>query len=149
MKSLILYDSKTGCTKKCATYIHIQNNAEMLHINDFKDNIDNYDKIVLLSPIYMGQIKKTIKSFIDIHHDQLLTKKLTICLCAMNMDEYEVMLENNFDQDILSHANIVHAGGAYYFDKLNFIYRFIVKKITGITKSTETIKYDILDKINL
>jgi menaquinone-dependent protoporphyrinogen oxidase len=149
MKSIILYDSKYGSTKKCAQIIKENNKTEMVHIKDFSNDIKDYDSIVIMSPVYMGQIKKSIKTFLESNHHILLSKKLTICITAMNTDEYTDMLKRNFEQVILESADFIYAGGAYYFEKMNFIYRFIVKKIAGVSKTTESINYSKLKEIRL
>jgi len=148
MKSIILYESKTDTTKKCAQILKEENpDAKIERLSNFVDYIDEYESIVLLTPIYMGQINKKIKKFILKNHAKLLAKKLTILICSMNTQEYDNTVTNNFDEAIRNHASIIHAGGAYNFDKLNFLYKFIIKKMTGITKDVDEIKYEVIKKI--
>lgn len=150
MKSIILYESKTGTTKKCAELVKEMNSdTEIKRLTSFIEDIDDYESIVLLTPIYMGQINKKTKKFLLKNHTKLLTKKLTILICSMNTQEYENTIKNNFDEAIQNHARIMHVGGAYNFDKLNFIYKFIIKKMTGSTKDVDEIKYEVINKIRI
>lgn len=148
MKTIILYESKHGCTKKCATYIKEKNHFEnMVKISEFKDDLSMYDKIVIGTPVYVGQINKVVKAFVETNKEVLLTKEVHVFICAMNLDNYEQMLSMNFDESIRKHAKITHVGGAYDFKKLGWFSKLIVKKIAKIDHSVEDIKYDQLDLI--
>jgi menaquinone-dependent protoporphyrinogen oxidase len=148
MKTLIVYESKKGCTKKVATHIkERKQDAKLIQAKDNMESIERFEEIILLSPIYYGQINKYIKQFIEQHISILLVKEVTVVLCSMNNKEYETIVKTNFKDTLLDHANIIHAGGAYDFKKLNFLERFIVKKIAGVHQSLEDINYDILNTI--
>ena len=65
MKSIILYESKTGTTKKCAEILKETNpESKLIKLSNFVDQIDDYDTFVLLTPIYMGGINKKVKKFL-------------------------------------------------------------------------------------
>ncbi len=148
MKTIILYESKHGCTETCASYIKEKNNIqEMIKISDFKGNLGEYDRIMIGTPVYIGQINKKVQSFMTLHKDMLLKKEFDIFICGMNEENYEQMLIMNFDEDIRNHAKIIHAGGAYDFNKLGWFSKLIVKKIAKVDHSIESIKYDQLDSI--
>jgi len=150
MKSIILYESKTDTTKKCAKILKEENpDAKIEQLSNFVDDIDEYESIVLLTPIYMGKINKKIKKFILKNYTKLLKKQLMILICSMNTQEYENTIINNFDEAIQNHASIIHAGGAYNFDKLSFLYKFIIKKMTGITEDVDEVKYEVIKKIRI
>lgn len=150
MNSIILYESKKGCTKKCADYVKKEHQVdEMYRLNDFNGNIEDYDHIILMTPTYIGQINKKMKEFLSKYQKALLEKKLTIVIIGMNVKEYDKMLELNLSKDILDHAEVVYGGGAYYFEKLNFFQKAIIKKVAGVSKSLEDIKYDKLQKIKI
>ncbi len=148
MKTIILYESKHGCTEKCVSYIKEKNNIqEFIKVSDFKGNLDDYDRIIIGTPVYIGQINKKVKTLIESNKDVLLKKEVEIFICGMNDENYEQMLIMNFDEAIRDHAKIIHAGGAYDFDKLGWFSKFIVRKIAKINHSVEAIKYDQLDLI--
>ena len=148
MKTIILYESKHGCTETCASYIKEKNNIqEFIKVSDFKGNLDDYDRIIIGTPVYIGQINKKVKTLIESNKDLLLKKEVEIFICGMNDENYEQMLIMNFDEAIRDHAKIIHAGGAYDFNKLGWFSKFIVRKIAKIDHSVEAIKYDQLDLI--
>lgn len=147
MNKILLYTSKTGSTKKCAEYIVNDRSVEMHDITSFNGSLDDYDTIILGSPVYIGQIAKVMTEFIKANEDLLLNKELIIYLCSMNQDTYEEMINLNFSEEIRNHANIVNVGGAYYFDKLNWFKRFVVKKLAKVTETTESYNYSNLDTI--
>jgi len=150
MKSIILYESKTGTTKKCAEILKETNpESKLIKLSNFVDQVDDYDTFVLLTPIYMGGINKKVKKFLLKNQEKLLTKKMIILICSMNAEEQENTIIRNFNEEIRNHASIVHVGGAYNFDKLNFLYKFIIKKMTGTTKDVDEIKYEVISKIRI
>ena len=118
-------------------------------MSNFVDQVDDYDTFVLLTPIYMGGINKKVKKFLLKNQEKLLTKKMIILICSMNAEEQENTIIRNFNEEIRNHASIVHVGGAYNFDKLNFLYKFIIKKMTGTTKDVDEIKYEVISKIRI
>lgn len=148
MKSIILYESKHGCTKTCASYIKEKKHIdEITKVSDFNGDLKDYDRIIIGTPVYIGQINKKIKNLINDHKALLLKKELDIFICGMNEEGYEEMLIMNFDEDIRNHAKITHAGGAYDFDKLGWLSKLIVKKIAKVDHSVEHIKYEHMDLI--
>lgn len=146
----MLYHSKQGHTKTCIDYLNNRTDDTcVVPVQDFTASLDEYDSVIIGTPVYMGNIHKMIKTFIQQHEQTLLQKSLTIVVCAMNDSEYEAMIQRNFTESIRNHARIVHAGGGYNFKRLNFLERFIVKKIAKVDSSISSIKYDQLDSISM
>lgn len=148
MKTVILYDTKKGCTKKCAEYLHEKvPNSELFTLQTFDTSLQNYDSVILLSPIYVGQVRKGMKKLIEAHRSELLQRPLSIALCGMNKDGFDETIQLSFDKEIREHAAIHLVGGAYYFDKLNFLEKMVVKKIAKVSQSSEEINYEELNKV--
>lgn len=148
MKTLLLYNTKNGATKKCAKYIEQNgNNVKVYHVTEFKEDLTAYKQVLIGTPVYMGNYDKKIKQFIEKNIDSLLKVKLIIYVCCMNEKETDEVVKNNLPFEIIEHAEIYHVGGAYYFDKLNWIQRFIVKKIAKIKETKERFDYNLLDEI--
>ena len=61
------------------------------------------------------------------------------------MDDKEIRTTHskNFDEDILDHAVIKYVGGGYHFEKMNFMERFIVKRIASVSESFERIREEL------
>ena len=150
MNSIIIFDSKTGTTKTCANYVKDHLNIEKsYHVKDVNFSLNEYNNIIICTPIYFGRISKKIKQFIKGNKSILLQKNLTLVVVCMNQSEYNQTIENNFDEEIRNHADIVYGGGAYHLKKLNFIQRFMVKKIASITDDVEKIEYTNLKNIQI
>lgn len=148
MKKIIIFESKHGSTKKCVDYIKDKNEIQTVFtVKSFAGDLKKYDEIIICTPVYIGKIDKNIKTLIEKNEELLLSKKATIIICAMNIEEYNNMIQNNFSDEMIKTCNIIHAGGAYNFESLNFLSKFIVKKMTGYTATYENILYDNLDAL--
>ena len=81
-KTLIVYSSPYGTTKKYAEWIAEELNGDIYLINNFNQNIlNNYDTIIIGSGLYAGKIKG-----IDIiikNYETIKTKKLLIFTCGL------------------------------------------------------------------
>lgn len=148
MRTLVIYESKHGSTKKCVDYI-ISNkiNIDIYKASIFDGNLSDYNQILVASSVYMGQFQKSIKQFFVHYEDILLDKPLHIIYCGMNKAEIENVPSQNMSSKLIEHANIQHVGGAYNFKSMNFLERFIVKKLAKVKDSLEDIHYDKLNQI--
>jgi len=146
MKTLICYTSKQGTTLKCSKLIAAQTeNPEVVDVHDiFSKNLNDYDQIFLGTPVYYGHINKDMNKFIKKNKDLLLSKELKIFTTGMDDKEIHTTHKKNFDEDIRNHAVIKYVGGGYNFEKMNFIERFIVKRIASVDVSLENIKNDTI-----
>ncbi len=143
MKSVILFETKTGTSRKCVEIIQNNNNiSEVYKVSSFTGDLKNYKNIILVSPIYMGQINKQI-----VKHIQSGNQNMQLVLVGTNTKPYNETIHNTFDKSTLERIKITHVGGAYNFDKLNFLQKFIIKKMTGISETTDLLKYDVLKSI--
>jgi menaquinone-dependent protoporphyrinogen oxidase len=148
MSKLILYASKKGSTKKCAEFLHQHlEEFELSTFQAFQGKIANYDRLVLCAPVYFGQVHKHLKEFLKSNKDLISSIQTTVVLNAMNENEYDAMIERNFEEDLREHVDFVYGGGAYYFKKMNFLERFMVRKISGIKTDYESIRYEQLKKV--
>ena len=141
MKTLVVYASKHGATKVGAERIAkgLQGEVQLVSIKD-KDAIvlDNYDKIILGTPIYAGMINKDIKSFCEANKDILRTKKVALYFCCMDSSQTDNYLKTNFTEDFSESLIAAEScGGAFYFNKMNFFEKFIIKKIMETKEKTK------------
>ena len=158
MKTLILYSSKYGFTKKCVDYLSskIKGEIYIVNINDEKDiNLGYYNNIIIGSPVYMGLINGDLKKYINENIDLLLTKKVYLflsCGVLKNMDTY---LKANFDEKFLNHIIISKCfGGELRLDKLSFIDKMIAKMASKAHDGSEKPSFlkqnvdEFIDEIN-
>ena len=140
MKTLILYASKYGYTEKLANVLQRQRlHVDVQHIKSFAKDFSKYDEVIIGTPIYMGKINKHVKKTLDSYKHELSQKELRIFLCGMNNTDEQQVITTNFDRDIINHAKIKYIGGAYQFQKMNFLYKAIVKSIAKTDQDQEVI----------
>ncbi len=148
MRTLILYKSKYGFTEKIANLIkeHRQE-ADIIELSDFEYDFTPYQEVIIGTPIYMGQINKRIKKVFNSYENELLNKTLKVFLCGMAFKQENTVIDQNFNTSIIKHAKIKYVGGAYQFEKMNFIYKVIVKKISGSSENKETILHEKIEEL--
>jgi menaquinone-dependent protoporphyrinogen oxidase len=150
MKTLIIYSTKTGTVEECVTAlmdilkgditaIKIQRKAPKLALNP-------YNRIIIGASIHAGKIQGAIKKYCENHLEELKAKKLGIFLCCLTpQEEAKKYFKENFPIECVNYAQALGLfGAAVYFEKMNFIERFILKKITKKDKS-----YSLLNKKNI
>lgn len=101
----------------------------------------------------MGVIQKKISKFCTSNKELLLSKKLGLFICYMQILKGEEEFQSNFSEDLRNHA-IAHGllGGEFLFEKMNFFERMIVRKIAGTNKSVSKLKSkaisEFIEKMN-
>ena len=151
MKTLIIYASKKGSTKTCGEMLKQKLNGEVqiISINSINTvSLETYDKIVLGTPIYAGMFNAALKKFIEEHEALLTSKPSFLFICSMDGTLQDTYLSNNLSPNQLqAFKAITHCGGAFYFTKMNFIEKFIIKKIVKTKEPDRKIdtKTDELD----
>ena len=134
MNILIVYTSKTGTTEKCAKKLSesLGNDVRLIKLKDAKgENLASYDVVILGGNIRAGKAPSKLKKYIK-KNPELTNKKLGIFLCfadvSEKLDEY---LTNNFDEEFLKNCDVKgHFGGEFHFDRMNFMIRKIIKKMS-------------------
>ena len=143
MKTLIIYSSKKGSTKTCGEMLKqkLKGEAQMISINKVDTvSLESYDKIILGTPIYAGMFNTALKKFIDEHEALLASKPSFLFICSMDATSQDTYLNNNLSPNQLqAFKATTHCGGAFYFDKMNFIEKFIIKKITKMKEPNRKI----------
>jgi menaquinone-dependent protoporphyrinogen oxidase len=134
MSTLIVYTSKTGTTEKCAKKLSesLGNDVRLIDLkNANKEILDNYDSIILGGHIRAGKAPSKLKKFIE-KHPEIMKKKLGIFLCFADVSEkLDDYLSKNFSEQFLKNCNIKgHFGGEFHFDRMNFMIRKIIKKMS-------------------
>lgn len=134
MKTLIVYGTKYGSAEKCAKEIakHITGQVDVINLKNNKEvKITDYDKVIIGSSIYAGMLRKEVKAFYEANKEGLKHKKVAIFISCMDKVNPEQYITNNFDADFISQLIAkCFCGGEYQFSKMNFVERFMIKKIT-------------------
>jgi len=150
MNTLIVYSSKYGCAEKCAKLIKekLNEEVELMNLKNAKDiDISKYDRVIIGGSIYIGKIQKSVTEFCTKYLDQLVQKKIGLFICGMQ--DVEVMnteLTQNFPTELLEMATSKQwLGGEFLLDKMSFMDKMIVKKVSKVTSNQSNI-FD--DEIN-
>ncbi|MGV8147194.1 MAG: flavodoxin domain-containing protein [Alkaliphilus sp.] len=144
MNTIIIYATKYGSTEKCAMILskHLGGNVDLHNLKTDNDiDLSKYDKVIIGSSVYIGQIRKEVKEFCTNKINELKNKKIGFFICCMAEGaEALSQIENNFPKELLGNAIAKgHFGGAFSFDKMNFIEKFTVKMVSKKDEKKEPI----------
>lgn len=140
MKTLIIYGTKYGCTKKCAEILktYIKGGVDIVSVKDGRFQLEYYDNIIIGCSVYMGKIQSEITKFCKKYKKKLLKKKVGIFISCYTPNDTEGFFEGLFYKDLLSHASYVTTiGGEMDYEKMNVFYRKMfqsLKKIDGFNE---------------
>jgi menaquinone-dependent protoporphyrinogen IX oxidase len=148
-KTIIIYSSPYGTTKKYAEWIAEELNGDIYSINNFKQNILNsYDTIIIGSGLYAGKIKGI--KIITRNYEILKNKKLIIFTCGLadysKTEHINVIynrLKNELSEKIIENIKIFYLRGGIDYKKLTLkhkIMMWVMKKVilkNGIDKLNE------------
>lgn len=149
MKTAIIFATKHGTTKKVTDEIskHLaQHEVAIFNIrNHPKIDLSVFDLVILGGSIHAGMIQKSLQEFIAGNTTILLQKKLGLFLCCMHEQEAQTQFENAFPEIIRKHASSCKCvGGEFIFENMNFLEKFMTRKIAGVDKSVSKIDYQKL-----
>jgi len=133
MSTLIVYATKHGSAEDCAKILgeKLQGKVDLYNIKkDMVSDLSQYDKIIIGGSIYVGKVQKEISEFCIKNSNELQKKKLGFFICCMNNKNAEDQLKNSFPEELISKAVAKKSfGGEFRFKKMNFMERFIIKKV--------------------
>jgi len=140
MKTLIIYASHAGYTRECAEKIasYLVKEATILDIENMAAdfNVEPYAKIIIGSYVHAGRIASKIKRFLKKYQPLISQKKIAFFLSCLSKDNFGKYLRQNIPTPLLNQAlSKTHVGAAVYYEKLNPLERFMLKKITGRNQS--------------
>jgi menaquinone-dependent protoporphyrinogen oxidase len=150
MKTAIIYMSKHGTTEKITKLLSDKiENSTMFNLSSSSSIVlENYDTIIIGGSIHFGSMQKKLKQFIAKNIDVLLTKRTALFMVCMDKtDKRNEQFENAYPQE-LRNRSIVNGyfRGEFIFDKMNFIEKIIIKKISGRSTDVSEIDYEAIDE---
>jgi menaquinone-dependent protoporphyrinogen oxidase len=146
IKTAIIYTSHHGTTETVAKLIQQQLQPLPVDLIDLKINkhpcTGNYETIILGSSIHAGKNQSVMQNFCKRYMPELLQKRIGLFLCCMNKAESEQNIQNAYPEILRNRAfSIQLMGGEYRMEKMNFIEKFLLKKIVKVTSSQSSINY--------
>lgn len=147
MKTIILYASKYGTTKDCATHLHDNISGSVLHdLAKPAPPLERFDHIIIGSPVYAGKFARSVRELITFKAPMLTNKRCTIFFCGMTPKLFDKVIATNIPDDLRSHATIVPVGGAFRLERMKSLQRLLLR-LTGVRESINQVNVSALDRI--
>ena len=154
MKTAIIYASKYGTTEKVAVSIAEKlketNEVELFSLNKIANpDISGFEMVILGVPIYAGQASGKMKVFCQTNEPVLLQKKTGLFVCGMDptKEQQNKELQDAYPEVLQQNATTTgFMGGEFWFERMNFFERMIIKKIAKTTTSVSRIYYEAVDE---
>ena len=151
MKTVVIYNSQTGFTKKYAQWIAEKTGAECIEFsNAKKTNFDSYDAIVFGGWAVAGSISK-LKWFKK-NISKWSNKKLAVfCVGASPIEnpEIEETLPKNFTEEELKVVRWFYCPGGLCYEKMPVKSRAMMKMFVGALKAKKNKTQDDINQINM
>lgn len=153
MKTIIIFSTKRQTTKKCVQLLEEKMDSNVVSVElkkNTKIDLSNYENVIIGGSIYMGMLNRNLKKFILNNQEILLSKNLGLFVCAMaEKDELEEEIKANFPKALYDKAQKVYClGGAFKLEEMNFLERFIVKKVAKIKESVSYINEEEIKELS-
>ena len=113
-------------------------------------NIDlsAFDRVIIGGSIHAGNIQNKIKEFCKNNQDLLLEKPLGLFLSCMEEDKAQEQFDNAYPEPLRKHAlSCKLTGGEFNFDRMNFIEKMLIRKISGVNDSVSKINNDKIQEL--
>lgn len=128
MKTVVIYKSKTGYTKKYAEWIAEALSADIFEVANVEVNIlTKYDAIVYGGSLYVSGIIGV--KLITENIDKLKDKKLAVFATGASPSRAEVITEvlnKNFTQEQQKYIRFFYLRGGFNYSKLNLVDKFLM-----------------------
>ena len=128
MRSLVIYSSKTGFTKKYAKWLAEDLSADIIDVTEAKaDTLLNYDTVIYGGGLYAIGISgiKYIKQNIS----KLKNKKVVVFATGLSTsrdDVVRVVKNHNFTAAEQKQLKLFYLRGGFDYSKLSFLYKVIM-----------------------
>lgn len=151
MKTIVIYNSQTGFTKKYAEWIAEKANAECIEFSKAKKaDLDSYDAIVFGGWAIAGSISK-LKWFKK-NISKWSNKKLAVfCVGASPIEnpEIEATLPKNFTEDELKIVKWFYCPGGLDYEKMPVTSKTAMKMFIKMLNSRKNKTEDDMEQIRI
>ena len=151
MGTLILYASMYGAVEACAKQIQEIIGVDTTTIIDCKKgkvptDLSGYETIILGCSVHASKIQDCITGFTRQRLPELGAKRLGLFVSATDKAENTArIVEQAFEADFLDKLHAVsYVGGKVDYQRMNFIIRGLMKRITKRNDSFSTIDEQVL-----
>lgn len=131
MNTLILYSSKHGTTKRYAKEMADQlfPQGHVIQVESINHHqLNQFDTVVLGTPIYAGRPQRDMSAFCQKFHDELLSKRLYLFATGLaSGDLASRELQEAYPETLQQHAQEkIFLGGAVDYPSLNLLEKSVV-----------------------
>lgn len=137
MKTIVIYNSQTGFTKRYAQWIAEATNADCLELSAAKNkSLTAYEAIIFGGWACAGGISKI--SWFKGNIDKWTNKKLiAFCVGGSPIDnpEIEPTLKRNFNEAELKKVNIFYCPGGFNYEKMSIPFKLMMKIFVKMLKT--------------
>ncbi len=129
MKTIVIYNSQTGFTKRYAQWIAEAAGADCLELSKAKGkSLDEYEAVVFGSWACAGSVSKI--NWFKGNIDKWTNKKLiAFCVGASPIDspQIEQSLKNNFNEAQMKKVSVFYCPGGFNYEKMSAVSRLMMK----------------------
>lgn len=137
MRTIVIYTSQTGFTKRYAEWIAEKSGAECYELRDAKKkDMDNYDAIIYGGWACAGTISKL--SWFKGNINKWEGKKLiAFCVGASPLEnpEIEPALKKNFSEDEMNRVKVFYCPGGFCYEKMSKTSKLMMKMFIKMLKA--------------
>lgn len=151
MKTIVIYNSQTGFTKRYAQWIAEEINADCVELSIAKKtDLDSYDAIVFGGWAVAGSISK-LKWFKNNISKWSNKKLIAFCVGASPIEnpEIEEALPKNFTADELEVVRWFYLPGGLDYEKMSLKSRAMMKMFVKMLKAKKNKTQDDLNQIKM
>ena len=124
MKTVVIYKSKYGTTKRYAQWIAEALQAPLFESSEINPSqLSDYDVVIYGGGLYASGILG-VELVVKNHCKSLVV--FTVGLSNPDTTDYTKILEENFSQEFLAKIKVFHLRGGIDYKKLGFIYKVMM-----------------------
>lgn len=139
MNILIAYTTRHGCTEDAAQLLaeHLDGDVTFVNLKkNGKPDLSTFDTVIIGGSIHVGKIQSQVRKFIEKNMAVLLRKRTGLYICCMEEERAQEQFDNAYPEELRKKAVATGIfGGAFNFQRMNFLERKIIQKIANTTES--------------
>jgi menaquinone-dependent protoporphyrinogen oxidase len=151
MKTLICYAGKYSTAKKVADELAgLLGSQTKTHDLKYPLNvrIEDFDAVVIGGSVYMGKLNPLVNKFCIQHESIMLNKYIGVFICGLQEDKFKQIYESNIPQNIRTFVtSCKFVGGEIQFSRLNFLEKWIIRKVAGIHQDISKINHKSIQEL--
>lgn len=151
MKTIVVYDSKHGSTRKTAHRLveRLGEGTASLDLSAGGEvDLAPYEAVVLGGPVYAGSWSRRAAKFAQRHEEALAAKRFAAFAAGFDLAQGKAVLAAALPERLASRAvALASLGGAYVFGAMGPLERFIIKAITKSEADSSSVDSAAIDAL--